>query len=90
MADALAIKMRRVRERRTWPFGQMLAEYEIVIVDGDTEIYSGRTTSPSTVLVAKGAVHTTDSWDWVNAADSVYAPDQESWVSSPLWGDSFN
>ncbi len=66
----------------------MRAEYEIVIVDGNDEIYRGTTTAPSAVLVTKGKVHTTDSWDWLQAADRAYTPDQESWVSSPLSADS--
>jgi hypothetical protein len=88
MADALAIKMRRVGERRTWPFRRLRPEYEIVIVDGGNEIYGGTTTAPSAVLVGKGKVHTTDSYDWIRAADDAYTPQRESWVSSPLWGHS--
>lgn len=40
------------------------------------------------MLVAKGKVHTTDSWDWIKAADDAYTPHGESWISSPLWGDA--
>ena len=82
--EAFDIKIRRVGERRTWPLGRLRPEYEIVIVDGKQNVYTTTTIVPSAVLVDRGHVHTTDSWDWVRAADRAYNPYQESWVSSPL------
>lgn len=81
MAGALAIRMRRVGERRTWLFRRLRPEYEIVITDGDVELFSGTTTTPSSVLVSRGKVHTTDSYDWIKAADSAYSPHSESWIT---------
>jgi len=84
MKEAFDIKMRRVGERRTWPFGRLRPEYEIVIVDGKRNVYTTTTIVPSAVLVDRGNVHTTDSWDWVQAADRAYDPHMESWVSRPV------
>jgi hypothetical protein len=81
MADSLVIRMRRVGERRTWLLRRLRPEYEIVITDGDVELFSGTTTAPSSVLVSRGKVHTTDSYDWINAADSAYSPHSESWIT---------
>jgi len=77
----LAIKMRRVGERRTRLLRRVRPEYEIVFSNGDSEVFRGRTTTPSSVLVSKGNVHTTDSWDWIQAADSAFSPYVDSWVS---------
>jgi hypothetical protein len=82
--EAFDIKMRRVGERRTWPFGRRRPEYEIVIVNGDGNIYETTTVAPSIVLVDRGSVHPTDARDWVQAADLAYNPHQESWVSGLL------
>lgn len=81
MAEPLAIKMRRVGERPTRLLRRPRHEYEIVIMNGDVEVFSGTTTTPSLVLVSKGKVHTTDSWDWINAADSAYSAHSELWVT---------
>ena len=81
MPESLAIKMRRVGERRTRLLRRLRPEYEIVIMNGEVAVFSGTTTTPSSVLVSKGKVHTTDSWDWINAADSAYSPHSESWIT---------
>jgi hypothetical protein len=81
MSGAFQIKMRRVGERRAWPLLQPRAEYEIVIAVEGRQVYSGRTTTPSTVLVSKGNLHTTDSYDWVRAADAAFSPYSDSWVN---------
>jgi hypothetical protein len=81
MAEPLAIKMRRVGERRTRLLRRLRPEYEIVILNGDVAVFSGTTTTPSSGLVSKGKVHTTDSWAWINAADSAYSPHSESWTT---------
>lgn len=78
MAEPLAIKIRRVGERRTGLLRRPRPEYEIVIMNGDVAVFSGTTTTPLSVLVSKGKVHTTDSRDWINAADSAYSPHSES------------
>lgn len=76
-----AIRMRRVGERRTAPWGRRRPEYEIVIMSGDAELFNGRTTTPSSVLVSQGRVHTTDAWDWISAADAAYTPRADSWIT---------
>lgn len=81
MAESLAIKMRRVGERRTRLLRRLRPEYEIVIMNGDFAVFSGTTTTPSSVLVSLGKVHPTDSWDWISAADSAYSLHSESWVT---------
>jgi hypothetical protein len=88
VTGACRIKIRRVGERRTWPFGRLRAEYEIVNVDEQQNVYKTTTIVPSAVLVARGNVHTTDSWDWILAADHAYTPHQESWVCITGWGSS--
>ena len=80
MSGASQIKMRRVGDRRTWPLFQRRAEYEIVIIIEGREVYRGRTTSPKTLLVSKGNVHTTDAYDWVQTADAAFSPFNDSWV----------
>lgn len=50
-------------------------------MDGDLLVFDGKTISPSSVLVSRGRVHTTDSYDWISAADSAYSPHAESWVT---------
>ncbi len=55
-----------------------------MIVNGDGNIYETTTVAPTIVLVDRGNVHTTDAWDWVQAADGAYNPHQESWVSGLL------
>src|SRR5689334_12847383 len=59
------IRLRKVGERRTWPFFGRRSEYEIVIADQGDVIYSGTTMSPSGVLTSKGGVHVKDSFDWI-------------------------
>jgi hypothetical protein len=81
MAEPLAIKIRRVGERRTGLLRRLRPEYEIVIMDGDVAVFSGTTVTPSSVLVSQGKVHTTDSWDWINAADSAYSLHSEAWTT---------
>lgn len=79
----MTIRMRRVGERRTGFLRRVRPEYEIVIANGDSEVFRGRTTFPSSVLVSKGKVHTTDSWDWVQTADKAFSSDVDSWVTFP-------
>lgn len=86
MARDLAIKLRRIGGRRTWPLRRLRPEYEIVIHDGPAEIYRTKTIAPSAALVTKGKVHTTDSWDWVRAADQAYERSDDGWISDPLEG----
>jgi hypothetical protein len=81
VTDGLTIKMRRVGERRSWFLRRPRPDYEIVIMEGAVEVFNDRTTTPSSVLVSRGRVHTTDSWDWVNAADTAYSSDSESWIT---------
>jgi hypothetical protein len=81
MADALTTKMRRVGERRTWPLRRLRPESEIVITDGDVELFRGTTTTPSSVLVSRGEVHTTDAYDWIHAVDCAYSPYSDSWIT---------
>ncbi|KGN31191.1 hypothetical protein N802_04640 [Knoellia sinensis KCTC 19936] len=53
---------------------------------GDAEIYRGLTMVPSAVLVRKGGVHSTDSYDWVRAADEAYERHDGTWISDPFGG----
>ena len=80
----MQIKMRRVGERRTLPFFQLRPEYEIVIADGGQAKYHDKTVSPSVVLVRKGKVHTSDSYDWIRAADMAFSPHGDSWTNG-VW-----
>lgn len=84
MASDLTINLRRVGERRTWPLLRPRAEYEIVIRHTEAEIYRARTIAPSGPLVTRGGVHTTDSYDWVRAADEAYARHDPGWISDPF------
>ena len=86
MATSRTIKLRRVGERRTRLLGRRRALYEIVVLDGPDEVFRRTTTSPSAVLVAMGKVHTTDSRDWIKAADDAYSPHQQSWITAPVGG----
>ncbi|GEK22492.1 hypothetical protein [Cellulomonas xylanilytica] len=81
----MLIRMRRVGQRRSWPFFQTRPAYEIVIAEGSHEIFNGTTTTPSPVLVSRGKVHTTDSYDWIAAADQA-ASQGEAWVTDPFGG----
>jgi hypothetical protein len=87
MAGDLTIRLRRIGERRTWPIRRLRAEYEVLIHDGESEPYRARTTAPSAALVAKGKVHTTDSYDWVRAADEAYERHDATWISDPFAAD---
>lgn len=82
----MLIRIRRVGERRAWPFFQTRPAYEIVISDGSHEIYGGTTTVPSAVLVSRGNVHTTDSYDWIAAADEASSRGEATWVTDPFGG----
>ena len=84
MAEDVGIRLRRVGERRTWPLRRLRPEYELVIHDGVSEIYRAKTIAPSAGLVSKGKVHTTDSYDWIRAADEAYARDDDAWISDPF------
>lgn len=84
MGDGLSIQLRRVGERRTRLLRRLRSEYEIVIRDAGAEVYHARTIAPSAALVSKGKVHTTDSWDWVRAADAAYTQGRDGWVSNPF------
>jgi hypothetical protein len=84
VADDLTIQFRRIGERRTWLLRRLRPEYEIAIVDEGQEKYRGLTITPSSALVTKGKVHTTDSWDWIRAADDAYARRDKAWISDPF------
>lgn len=72
--------------RRTWPLFLARGVYEITIRDGEEVVFAGRTLTPSSVLVSKGRVHTTDSHDWLGAADRAHADGDDSWVTDPYGG----
>ena len=77
--------MRRVGERRTRLFRRLRPVYEVVIVaDDGTEVFTGETVTPSSVLVGKGGVHPTEAWDWVQAADRARVQQPGSWISDPF------
>lgn len=84
MSGEFEIRMRRVGVRRTLPFFQKRSDYELVIASKGRQIFSGTTTVPSVILVRKGKVHTTDSYDWIRAADQAYSPHGEGWITDPF------
>lgn len=84
MTRRRTVRLRRVGERRTWPLFRLRPEYELEIDDDITAIYRGKTVVPSADLVSKGKVHSTDSYDWVRAADDAYARHDMGWVSDPF------
>ncbi|MEU4360821.1 hypothetical protein [Promicromonospora sp. NPDC023987] len=73
-------------KKRVLPFFSIRTSYEVVIKDGDRIVYSGFTTTPSAILVSKGKVHTTDSYDWIAAAEHAFAPTGDTWVTDPFGG----
>jgi hypothetical protein len=86
MGGDLRIQIRRVGERRTWPLRRLRAEYEVSVHEGTAEVYRARTIAPSAALVTKGKVHSTDSYDWVRAADEAWARHDPQWISDPFRG----
>ncbi len=84
LPSALQIRIRRVGDRRTLPFFHRRSEYEIVITNEAHQIFSGTTTVPSAILVRKGKVHPTDSYDWIKAADQAYSSHGEGWITDPF------
>ena len=80
--------MRRVGERRTGLFRRLRPVYEVVVVEDGTEVFAGSTVTPSSVLASRGRVHTTDTWDWVQAADRAHARQPGSWISDPFRDDA--
>jgi hypothetical protein len=86
MSSDPSIRIRRVGQRRTWPFFILRGVYDIVIEDDGHEVFAGRTMTPSSVLVSTGRVHTTDSYDWLGAADRAHADGDDAWVTDPYGG----
>lgn len=84
MTSSRTVRLRRLGERRTWPWFRLRPEYELEIDDDGTAIYRRRTVVPSADLVTKGKVHSTDSYDWVRAADDAYERHDTSWISDPF------
>lgn len=73
------IRLRRVASR--WPWWR---RYEIELSDENGEVVAAKsTTSPSAFLVKKAGVHSTDSWDWIRAADESFEQGVAEWVSDP-------
>ncbi len=84
MTSSRTVRIRRIGERRSWLRFRQRPEYELEIDDASAAIYRGKTVLPSAVLVAKGKVHSTDSYDWVRAADAAYERHDTSWISDPF------
>lgn len=81
----MLIRVRRVGQRRTWPFFRTRPAYEIVIVEGGRETFHETTTTPSAVLVVRGKIHAADSYDWIAAADQA-SSQGAAWVTDPCGG----
>ncbi|KGN32702.1 hypothetical protein N802_17900 [Knoellia sinensis KCTC 19936] len=82
MSDAM-IKMRRVGTRRRGLLLRNRPAYEVVIGRDGRVLFQGVTTAPTTVLVSKGGIHTTDSWDWQSQADLLHAQGSNAWITNP-------
>ncbi|QKE85143.1 hypothetical protein [Arthrobacter sp. NEB 688] len=84
MTTSRTVRLRRIGERRTFPWLRLRPEYELEVDEASIAIYRGKTVVPSAVLVTEGGVHSTDSYDWVRAADDAYERHEWNWVSDPF------
>lgn len=74
------VRLRRVQGR--WPFRR---KYECELRDESGELLrSSKTAAPTAFLVKKAGVHSTDSWDWVRAADEAFNSGSQDWVTDPF------
>lgn len=72
--------MRRVAGR--WPVRR---RYEVQVRDQAGGVLRATTTAaPTAFLVRKAGVHSTDSWDWVRAADEAFERGSDDWVTDPF------
>lgn len=77
----MKIRIRRVRSR--WR-----PRYELEISGDDgVVVWSGRSRAPSSTLVDRAGLHTTDSWDWIHAADAAHANGSALWITDPYQHD---
>jgi hypothetical protein len=67
--------------------GEPQFEAAMCLRDDEGALLASRTTAaPSAFLVRGAGVHTTDSWDWVRAADEAFADGSPDWVTDPYRG----
>ena len=75
-----SIRVRRVAPR--WPWRR---RYEIEVRDEDGDVIITKKTADAAGFLSRSAgVHTTDSHDWVRAADEEFAQGSVEWVSDPF------
>lgn len=75
------LRIRRLEETTRW---RRRPRYEVQVLSAEGELRSRAvTTIPGAVLVKRGGVHTTDSYDWVRAADEAFESGDHGWVDSP-------
>lgn len=74
------LRMRRVQGR--WPVRR---RYAVELLDDSGKAVNSTTTAaPTAFLVKKAGVHSTDSWEWVHAADEAFDRGSSDWVTDPL------
>lgn len=59
---------------------------ELLAADGSVQKADHGTVAPSAFLVKVAGVHSTDSWDWAQAADKAFDDGSSDWVTWP-YGD---
>lgn len=75
-----SVRLRRVEGR--WPVRR---RYEVELRDSAGGLLRAtKTTSPTGFLVKTAGVDSTDSWDWVRAADEAFANGSGDWVTDPF------
>ena len=63
----------------------MRRRYEVELGDDAGGLVRSVTTpAPSAFLVKQAGVHTTDSWDWVRAADREFVRGSGDWITNPF------
>lgn len=82
MADSLRI---RRTEPRRWS-RRKRNDVELLAPDGSVRAAVHGTVGPSGFLIKVAGVHSTDSWDWVSAADRAFDRGSREWVTWP-YGD---
>lgn len=84
MADRVTVRLRRTGERRSRITRRVRPEYEVVITVGGVDTFHTTTVAPSAALVRRGRVHTTDSYEWMRAADTAYSHGDPEWITDPF------
>ena len=56
----------------------------LLLDDAGDPVDSTTTAAPTAFLVKKAGVHSTDSWDWVRAADEAFDRGSRDWITDPF------